>query len=210
LPIAGWRTSIRCTVPAGPHRIDALSLFSLFSLRQNISQRHLVFRRNPAHRRSSMRKNSLEAGCSFTVFRCSRQRENSEKRLLERTGSARRFDERSAHSVTMAAVCIPCDLVKNMNLASPVGAVCAFPPREMDFAPRSHVLPSSGATDPEAPPLQPDECDPAPRPGRGIGQGSIARSYNVSPSAIFRLAAQPSAGGACAAGNSISVSASRA
>jgi hypothetical protein len=34
-------------VPAGPHRIDALSLFSLFSLRQNISQRHLVFPQKP-------------------------------------------------------------------------------------------------------------------------------------------------------------------
>ena len=103
----------------------------------------------------------------FSLFSTAQK---SEKRLLERTGSACRFDERSARSVTMAAVCIPCDLIKNMNLASPVGAVCAFPPREMDFAPRSHVLPSSGATDPEAPPLQPDERDPAPRPGRGIGQ----------------------------------------
>src|SRR6202030_2885300 len=49
-----------------------------------------------AHRRPLMRKNSVEAGCSFTVFAVldsAKQR----KRLLERTGSACRFDEGSAY-----------------------------------------------------------------------------------------------------------------
>jgi hypothetical protein len=70
-----------------------------------------------------MRKNSVEAGCSFTVFAVldsAKQR----KRLLERTGSACRFDEGSAYltDTIMADVGIPCDLVKNMNSASPLGA----------------------------------------------------------------------------------------
>jgi hypothetical protein len=67
------------------------------SPQQNISQRHLVFRRNPGPPTiidtEEQRGSWLFLRC-FSLFLTA---QNSEKRLLERTGSARRFYEGPAY-----------------------------------------------------------------------------------------------------------------